>query len=101
MPHVCRNCQTRLVSRYCHNCGQDLFSGTEKTINEIIYNTFDTVFAFDNKILITLKYLFFFPGKLTKNFFEGKVICYVYPAKLFWFATLFFFAMLTFNSKIE
>ena len=65
-------------------------------MREIIYNTVDTIFAFDNKILKTMKYLTFYPGKLTKEFFDGKVIQYVYPAKLFWFMTLLFFAALTF-----
>lgn len=93
---TCRNCDTQLISRYCHNCGQDIFAGRERTVREIMYNTVETIFAFDNKILRTMKYLMFYPGKLTKEFFDGKVIRYVYPAKLFWFLTLLFFATLTF-----
>lgn len=91
----CRNCGTDLLARYCHNCGQDYFAGSEKTVGEILYNTVDTVFAWDNKILKTLQYLIFFPGRLTRDFFSGRVIQYVYPAKLFWFITILFFA--TFN----
>lgn len=93
---VCRNCGTSLVSRYCHNCGQYLFAGFNYSIKDIIYNAFDTIFAWDNKLFRTLKYLLFFPGKLTKEYLSGKVIRYVHPAKLFWFITIIFFAVFTF-----
>lgn len=96
IPNKCRNCGAQLISRYCHHCSQDLFAGRERTVREIIYNTVETAFAFDNKIIRTLKYLLFYPGKLTKEFFAGKVVHYVYPAKLFWFVSLIFFATLSF-----
>ena len=98
---TCRNCKTQLLARYCHNCGQDFFAGGEKTVGEILYNTVDTVFAWDNKILKTLKYLIFYPGKLTKDFFAGKVVQYVYPAKLFWFITILFFASFNIGGHID
>lgn len=101
----CRNCGTELIERYCHHCGQDFFAGNEKTVGEILYNTMDTVFAWDNKILRTLKLLLFFPGRLTKEFLSGKVVRFVYPAKLFWFITILFFAVISFknsdNKKID
>lgn len=96
VPTVCRNCGTKLISRYCHNCGQDLFSGFNRSIRDFIYNTFDTMFAWDNKLFNTLKYLLFVPGKLTKEYLSGKVIRYVHPAKLFWFVSIIFFAVFTF-----
>ncbi|MDH6313994.1 hypothetical protein M2137_002787 [Parabacteroides sp. PFB2-10] len=98
---ICRNCETPVISRYCHHCGQDIFAGRERTVREIMANTLETIFAFDNKILRTLKYLLFFPGKLTKEFFAGRVVRYVYPAKLFWFATLLFFAVLALTEQIS
>lgn len=97
----CRNCGTELLARYCHNCGQDYFAGSEKTVGEILYNTVDTVFAWDNKILKTLKYLVFYPGKLTRDFFSGRVIQYVYPAKLFWFITILFFAAFNVGNRLN
>ncbi|MDR0970362.1 MAG: DUF3667 domain-containing protein [Lentimicrobiaceae bacterium] len=90
---VCRNCGTKLISRYCHNCKQDFFWGSERSLGAIINNTFATLFAWDNKILITLKYLLFYPGKLTNEYFSGRIVRYVYPSKLFWFISLLFFAV--------
>ena len=98
---ACRNCKTELIARYCHSCGQDSYAGCERTVGEILYNTVDTVFAWDNKIFKTLKYLIFYPGKLTKEFFNGRVIQYVYPAKMFWFITILFFAVINLGDKID
>jgi len=88
---VCRNCGSQLYSRYCHNCGQDLFIGRERKLRGIIYSTFDTIFAIDNKILKTLKYLLFYPGRLTNEYLSGHIVRYVLPAKLFWFISIIFF----------
>jgi Protein of unknown function (DUF3667). len=97
VPAVCRNCGTSLVSRYCHNCGQYLFDGYNRSIKDIIFSAFDTIFAWDSKLFKTLKYLLFFPGKLTKEYLSGKVICYVNPTKLFWFVSILFFTAFTFG----
>ena len=87
----CRNCNTKLYSRYCHNCGQDLFAGRERTLRAIIYNAFDSMFAFDNKILKTFKSLVFSPGKLTTEYLSGHIVKYMPPAKLFWAISIIFF----------
>jgi hypothetical protein len=91
---VCRNCGTPLISRYCHNCGQDLFAGARRSVKELISNAIGNIFCLDNKILVTLKYLLFFPGRLSVEFAKGRVISYVHPAKLFWFITILFFAVI-------
>jgi|GEM_PF-896266 Protein of unknown function (DUF3667). len=88
---ICRNCGSQLNSRYCHNCGQDMFAGRGRRLGIIIYNTFDTIFAVDNKIAVTLKYLLFYPGKLTNEYLSGHIVKYVLPAKLFWFISIIFF----------
>ena len=101
IPVKCRNCGTECISRYCHNCGQDIFSGRERSVGEIIYNAFDTVFAFDSNILRTLKYLIFFPGKLSKEYCDGKIVKFVQPAKLFWFITILFLMLFSLGNNSE
>ena len=94
MQAVCRNCGTPTVGRYCHICGQDLFAGRTHRLREIVGDSLATIFALDGKILRTLWYLIAFPGRLTKEFYAGRIVRYVYPSKLFWFITIIFFAML-------
>lgn len=91
---VCRNCGTSTVGRYCHACGQDLFAGTNHRLYEIVNDTLGTLFALDGKVFRTLWYLVAFPGRLTKEFYAGRIVRYVYPSKLFWFITIIFFALL-------
>ncbi len=50
--------------------------------------------SLDNKLLVSLKYLFFRPGKLTVEYMNGRVVSYVHPSKLFWFSSLIFFFVL-------
>ena len=45
------------------------------------------------RLLITLVNLVFCLGKLTKEYFKGHVVKYVVPAKLFWFISILFFAL--------
>ena len=90
---VCRNCGAQTQGPYCSQCGQNLFAGVSKNIGAFIFNTFEHLFAFDGKILLTLKYLLFYPGKLTCEYMQGRVVRYVNPSKLFWFIILAFMLM--------
>jgi hypothetical protein len=91
---MCRNCGTPTVGRYCHICGQDLLAGRAHNLLEIINDSLGNIFAWDNKAFRTLWNLIAFPGRLTKEFYAGRIVRYVYPSKLFWFITIVFFALL-------
>ena len=101
VPTICYNCGTSLHGPYCHKCGQKLFSGIKRSIGDLVFNMLENIFALDSKIFLTLKYLLFYPGKLTKEYINGRIISYVYPAKLFWFFSIIFFAVLTFHISSE
>lgn len=91
---VCRNCGAATVGRYCHLCGQDLLAGSNHRLREIVSDTLGNLFALDGKIMTTLRYLVARPGRLTSEFYDGRIVRYVFPSKLFWFITLVFFAVL-------
>ncbi|MDR2914276.1 MAG: DUF3667 domain-containing protein [Tannerella sp.] len=59
------------------------------------YHSVENVLAIDSKLFVTMKYLLFRPGKLTKEYINGKIVRYVHPSKLFWFVSILFFAVLT------
>lgn len=98
---VCRNCKTLLYSRYCHNCGQDLFAGARRSVKDLAYMAIENILVLDIKLLKTLKYLFFYPGKLTLEYVQGRIVSYVHPSKLFWFVSILFFALLTSQIKLD
>lgn len=90
----CRNCGSKVRGRFCCECGQKVTSGSERTLREIIASAADSLFSWDSKIFVTLKCLLFYPGRLTRDYFDGKIARYAHPAKLFWFLTLIFFALI-------
>ncbi len=98
---VCRNCGASLDGPYCSQCGQHLMSGARRTVGDLTYNMTENMFAVDTKTLVTLRYLLFAPGKLTKEYMQGRIVSYVHPSKLFWFISLILFTILTFKIDVE
>lgn len=83
--------------RFCHMCGQDLFAGRKSGSGQIVYNFLDSIYAVDTKLFDTLKLLLFYPGKLTLEYYQGRIIRYVHPSKLFWFISIVFFLFFSFR----
>jgi hypothetical protein len=90
----CRNCGVRNIGRYCHKCGQDTLADREQPIFLLVTQLFNKAFALDGRTLITLKNLMWHPGRLSIEYRVGKIVKYVHPVKLFWFATIIFFALI-------
>ncbi len=88
---TCRNCGTMIQGPYCHQCGQNLFKGVRRSVKDLVFNALENIFVLDNKIFQTLRYLLFYPGRLTQEYTKGRVVSYVHPSKLFWFITIIFF----------
>jgi hypothetical protein len=90
----CRNCGVRTIGCYCHKCGQNISAGMEESVFELVAQFFNKAFAFDGRTPITLSNLMWRPGFLSKEYRAGRIVRYVHPVKLFWFATLIFFALM-------
>jgi hypothetical protein len=89
------------VGRYCHTCGQDITAGTNRRITELVGNSLGTIFAWDSKVFRTLWYLVAYPGRLTTEFWAGRIVRYVFPSKLFWFIAVIFFALMLGTSNLD
>lgn len=101
---ACRNCRAPLPpnSYFCPNCGQRNTDG-RVTFGELAAHFFESLLNFDGRIFQTIAALAI-PGKLTKNFFEGKHIRYYHPVRLFILSGALFIAILsivTSKSKID
>ena len=78
---ICMNCGTVLHGPYCSNCGQkvtDLNQSFWSFLMEYLANAFQL----DTRLLPTLKEMVIHPGKLTQEFFKGKINSYVHPLKM-------------------
>jgi len=94
---ICRNCDTPMTGRYCHQCGQDFFAGKGIPILKLIGQVLENAFALDGKTPKTLAFLLIRPGFLSSEYMKGRISRYVNPVKLFWMATLIFFALVFIN----
>jgi hypothetical protein len=95
----CKNCGNLLHGQYCAVCGQYALV-TNQPLKESILSYLDTNYAFDQRLGNTLYFLFFKPGKLTREFINGRIARYVHPFKLYFFASILFFGIaLGFNSS--
>jgi len=91
---TCRNCGAALTGRYCAECGQDAKAYTSRRVRDVLLDSLDVVFAWDNKIWRSLAALVASPGKLTKEYLDGRIVRYISPGKLFWFLAIVFVALL-------
>ncbi|MBT8048518.1 MAG: DUF3667 domain-containing protein [Xanthomonadales bacterium] len=98
----CLNCGTDLKGPFCYFCGQpdkNLMRFFPALMRELLEDTLD----FDSRFLRTLKPLLFKPGKLTRDYLDGRRFRYVPPLRLYIFSSIAFFflaAMLT-NASLK
>lgn len=89
----CRNCGETVENRYCSNCGQ-LAASFHRPILSLVGETISDTFTVDGRLARTLPVLLFRPGRLTKNYTDGKRARYVPPFRLFLLASLVFYLVL-------
>jgi len=91
---ACLNCGTALVGSHCHACGQA--AHVHKTLGAFFHDLLHGVFHFEGKIWRTLPLLVVRPGKLTREYIDGRRASYVSPIALFLFCVFLLFT--TFNA---
>lgn len=89
----CRNCGHVVESKYCTACGQ-LAASFHRPIATLISETISDTFTYDGRLARTIPVLLFRPGRLTRNYTEGKRARYVPPFRLFLLASLLFYFVL-------
>lgn len=88
---TCLNCGTVLVGSHCHQCGQA--AHVHRTLGAFFHDFLHGVFHFEGKIWRTLPALAFRPGRMTREYIEGRRATYVSPIALFLFAVFLMFAV--------
>ncbi|WP_295637394.1 DUF3667 domain-containing protein [Novosphingobium sp.] len=89
-PAACLNCGAALVGSHCHACGQP--AHVHRTIGAFFHDLAHGVFHFEGKIWRTLPMLVLHPGRLTREYADGRRASYVSPIALFLFCVFLMFA---------
>lgn len=78
----CLNCDLPVLGKYCHHCGQ--MSTHEKiTFRDTINQFLSASFSLQGPLLSTIKLLVVNPGKVFRDFIEGKRKSYYNPISFF------------------
>ena len=85
----CANCGAQLTGPYCHRCGQS--AHVHHSLLHLGEEFLHGLLHFDAKAWRTLPLLVFQPGRLTRNYIEGKRTRYVSPLALFLFMVFLMF----------
>ncbi len=85
----CLNCNATLNGNYCHQCGQSA-KVKRITFKEAIDDFFSSTFALEGPLLFTIKSLIVNPGKMYREFLEGRRKTYYKPVAFFIVLTAFF-----------
>jgi hypothetical protein len=87
---ACLNCGTALVGPHCHQCGQR--GHVHRTLGAFFHDLVHGVLHFEGKTWRTLPLLAWRPGKLTREYIDGRRASYVSPIALFLFVVFLTFA---------
>lgn len=91
---ACSDCGAETSGNFCANCGQP--THVHRTLLHLGEELLHGVMHFDARIWRTLPLLAFNPGRLTREWVEGKRARYVSPLALFLFTIFLMFFILSF-----
>jgi hypothetical protein len=88
----CPNCGTKLAGNFCQGCGQATHLHVPSA-REFLHEFIAHYVALEGKLWKSLALLLFRPGRLTRDYIEGKRARYVEPLRLYLTFSIIFFAI--------
>lgn len=96
---VCTDCAAVAEGRFCPNCGQP--THIHRSLLHLGEEMLHGVLHFDARIWRTLPLLVVNPGRLTREWVQGKRTRYVSPLAIFLFTVFMMFFVLSFTGGLE
>ncbi len=99
---ICLNCNHALdiSDRYCPNCSQA--NSTKKlSLKDFLVEFFASFISYDSKLLSTLGALLLKPGKITREYINGKRVAYTNPFRFLLSLTIIYFLMINFTGNFS
>ncbi len=87
---ICLNCNTELIDRFCHHCGQENIEPKE-SFWHLVTHFFNDITHFDGKFFTTVGLLFRRPGFLSREYMAGRRMRYLNPVRMYVFTSALFF----------
>jgi hypothetical protein len=97
----CLNCDTEVIGRFCHVCGQENIEPHE-SFWSLLTHFFNDFTHFDGKFFKTLGYLLWKPGFLPAEYSKGRRSRYLHPIRMYLFTSaVFFLIFYSYMGKLE
>ncbi len=96
----CLNCGTQLRGQYCGHCGQRSQSRLI-SLWELISDAFGDLFEFDSRLWQTVLPLLLKPGRLTRDYLQGRRARFMPPFRMYLVMSLIFFVVAFFDPREE
>ncbi|NBU25723.1 MAG: DUF3667 domain-containing protein, partial [Gammaproteobacteria bacterium] len=93
MSAACLNCGAGLLGPYCSLCGQK-HEPHPPTVGHLLGETIETVTHADSRLWRTIGTLLARPGRLTREWLEGRRVRYLPPFRLYLIASVTCFLLL-------
>lgn len=98
----CTNCGHPLdiSDRFCPNCSQA--NSTKKlTLKDFFDEFFASLISYDSRLLRTFSALLTKPGKITRDYIEGKRVSYTNPFRFLLSLSIIYFLMVNFSNNFS
>ncbi|QNA90621.1 DUF3667 domain-containing protein [Massilia sp. Dwa41.01b] len=95
-PGFCPNCDSPLGGNFCQTCGQPARLHVPSA-REFLHEFIAHYVALEGKLWKSLGMLLFKPGRLTREYIEGRRVPYVEPLRLYLSFSIIFFAIYKFG----
>jgi hypothetical protein len=89
----CKNCGADITGRYCASCGQHS-DVSIPSLHKLFVEALGDLYNFDSRLWRSFGLLLFKPGRLTREYLEGRRARYVPPFRLYVVLSLTFFFVL-------
>ena len=88
----CLNCGTALKGPFCYFCGQP-DRNFMRFFPVLLRDLMEDLLDLDSRFMRTMKPLLFKPGRLTRDYMEGRRFRYAPPMRLYIFSSIVFFLL--------
>ncbi|MFC1777930.1 DUF3667 domain-containing protein [Pseudomonadota bacterium] len=88
----CLNCGTGLKGPFCYYCGQP-DRNFMRFFPVLLRDLMEDLFDLDSRFMRTIKPLLFKPGRLTRDYMQGRRFRYAPPMRLYIFSSIVFFLL--------
>ncbi|MFD0765998.1 DUF3667 domain-containing protein [Mucilaginibacter lutimaris] len=90
----CPTCGAGFMGKFCYACGEKQCTDKDLSLKKFAEQTVDIFTHFDGKFFLSMKYLLFYPGKLTTEFLAGRRVKLMKPLQLYIIINIVYFFLL-------